>query len=128
MVYSGDLLQAQSWADQSGNGVKLIYQMPKSGVPIWFDMLAIPTGAPNFRAAHAWINYLMTPKAIASVSNLLKQPNAIPASSPYLLPILKTSVATPNPETLKNAFCIHDIDPALKPLLSRLWFKVKYGE
>lgn len=127
MGYSGDVLEAKTWAKQAGDNINIEYMMPKSGVPIWFDMLAIPKGAPNLKNAYRFINYLMSPKVIAKVSNFLVQPNAISASKPYLIKILASSDATPSKETVKQAFLIYNITPELKPLLSRLWFKVKYG-
>ena len=29
---------------------------------LWMDNYVIPTGAPNVEAAHAWINWLLTPE------------------------------------------------------------------
>ena len=84
--------------------------MPKNGVPIWFDMLAIPKNAPNLKAAHAWINYLMDPKVIAKISNFLVQPNGIPASRPYLSAELSAPNATPSADTVKQAFLVHNIE------------------
>lgn len=128
MGYSGDTLQGALWAKQAGDKVNIQFISPTNGVPIWFDMLAIPKGAPHPRAAHRWVNYLLGAKASAKNSNYLQQPNSTLSSKPYLDPVLNTPLATPNNATLKNAFLIHDMPPALKPLVSRLWFKVKYGE
>lgn len=127
MAYSGDTLQAKTWAKKAGDKVNLKFLSPKSGVPIWFDMLAIPKGAPHPKAAHQWINYLISAKVAAKNSNYLQQPNATLTSKPYLDPVLNTPLATPDQQTLKHSFLIHDMTPELKPLVSRLWFKVKYG-
>lgn len=127
MGYSGDILEGKTWAKQAGDKIDITYMMPETGVPIWFDMLAIPKGAPNIRNAHRFMNYLISPKVIANVSNFLIQPNAVPASRPYLIKSLSTPEATPSAETVKHAFLIYNITPKLKSLLSRLWFKVKYG-
>lgn len=127
MGYSGDTLQAKLWAKEAGDKVDIQFITPKSGVPIWFDMLAIPKGAPHPKAAHKWINYLIGAQTIAKVSNYLQQPNGTITSTPYLDKSLRGGAATPSVSTIQHSFLIHDMTPALKPFVSRLWFKVKYG-
>lgn len=127
MAYSGDTLRAQKLANNAHDGVKLQYNMMNDGVPIWFDMLAIPHNAPHPQAALQFINALLAPKSAAQDSNYIMQPNAVPASKPYLLPALQQPNITPTAQTLKTAFNLHYPSVKLAPLVNRLWFSVRYG-
>ena len=63
--WSGDMLMAQRRSKEANNGIEIQYSIPKEGAAMWFDMLAIPADAPNKKAAHLMLNYLMEPKVIA---------------------------------------------------------------
>lgn len=62
------LLSGEAWAGVVFNGNAALanqanpnirYVFPQEGAGIWFDNLAIPTGAPHSEAAYAFINYLL---------------------------------------------------------------------
>ncbi len=64
------LLSGEVWIGQTWNGEaalahrqnpKIDYVCPKEGCSIWFDNLAIPTGAPHKDAAQAFLNYVLRP-------------------------------------------------------------------
>ena len=71
--FSGDIFIA---ADQAAEGVEIAYSVPKEGAMLWFDMLAIPSDAPNPAGAHAFIDYLLRPEVIGAVTNAVFYPNA----------------------------------------------------
>ena len=62
-LWNGDTTQAK--AEQPNLG----YVIPKEGCTIWGDSMAIPKSAPNKRAAHEWMNYILRPEVGASLSN-----------------------------------------------------------
>ncbi|MGA3683897.1 extracellular solute-binding protein, partial [Pseudomonas graminis] len=66
--FSGDVFQAKARAAEAGKGVNIAYSIPKEGGNLWFDMLAIHSDAPDVKAAHAFINYILKPAVIAKVS------------------------------------------------------------
>ena len=72
--YSGDVLQAADRAEEAGND-EVAYVIPKEGANLWFDTLAIPADAGNVAEAHAFINFLLQPEVIASVSNYVGYAN-----------------------------------------------------
>jgi putrescine transport system substrate-binding protein len=76
MGYSGDVFQAQSRAEEAGKGVVIDYLLPREGAAVWVDVMAIPKDAPNPDAAHAFIDYMLQPAAIAAVSNAVYYANA----------------------------------------------------
>jgi putrescine transport system substrate-binding protein len=127
MGYSGDVMRAKHYADMAGNGVHIAYVVPKSGAPIWFDMMAIPRDAPHPQAAEAFMNYLISPKVAATLSNFVFQPNATPSSAPYLKPDLRDPNVTPDAKTISRLF-----EPLVPPndlnqYVNRLWLEVRYG-
>lgn len=82
MGYSGDVFQARDRAAEADNGVEIAYIIPKEGAIRWVDVMAVPADAPHPDAAHAFINYLMKPEAIAAISNYVSYANAnVPAKT-----------------------------------------------
>lgn len=67
--FSGDILQAESRAREANNGVNIGYAIPKEGAAIWFDMVAMPVDAPDEKQGYAFMNYLLRPDVMASISN-----------------------------------------------------------
>ena len=84
MGYSGDVLQAQSRAEEAGKGVEIAYVIPREGAALWTDVMAIPKDAPSPDAAHAFIAHMLKPEVIAGASNYVYYANPNPASLPLL--------------------------------------------
>lgn len=127
MGYSGDVMHAVHFANEVNKGIHIKYVIPKSGAPIWFDMLAIPKNAPHPDATMAFINYLLEPKIAAEQSNFLYQPNPIPASKPYLIPILQDPNVTPTPAIMAKLFEIRIPSGQLSTDMNTMWLQVRYG-
>ncbi|WP_020558509.1 polyamine ABC transporter substrate-binding protein [Thiofilum flexile] len=71
MGYNGDMLQAQTRAEEANKGVEIEYVIPKEGTQIWFDNMAIPADAKNKENAYQFINFVLEPETAASVANLV---------------------------------------------------------
>ena len=69
MMFSGDAMIAGDRAKESNTGVNVRYIIPKTGAMMSVDVMAIPLDAPHVDNAHAWINAMMEPEAIAQISN-----------------------------------------------------------
>ena len=74
--YSGDVLQAQGRAEETGQAVDIRYSIPAEGALLWFDTLAIPADAGHPDNAHAIINFLMKPEIAAANSDFVYYANA----------------------------------------------------
>ena len=74
--------QARSRAAQAEPPVKVVYVIPKEGATVWFDMIAIPVDTPHPENAYACLDYIMEPKVIAAISNLVGEANGNAASLP----------------------------------------------
>ena len=72
-LISGDVLIAQLWngdtTQAKAEQPNLGYVLPKEGCTIWGDSMCIPKSAPNKRAAHEWMNYILRPEVGAALSD-----------------------------------------------------------
>ena len=126
--YSGDVIQAAVRATEAGRGVTVRYVAPKEGAEVGFDMLAIPADAPHREEALAFINYTLRPEVIAAITNKVRYPNAVPASTPMIQPALKADTNVfPTAAQLAEFFTITAVPQAAERARSRLWARFKAG-
>ncbi|MFD1099484.1 polyamine ABC transporter substrate-binding protein [Shewanella litorisediminis] len=127
--WSGDVLQAQARAEEAGNGQQVDYRIPKEGAPLWFDMMAIPADAANPDNALTFMNYLMRPEVIASISNYVAYANANDGSNPLLdEEVAKNPAVYPSEETLAKLY-LGEVRPMkTQRAMTRIWTKIKSGQ
>ncbi|MEO8089019.1 MAG: spermidine/putrescine ABC transporter substrate-binding protein [Gemmatimonadales bacterium] len=91
-LWNGDTTQAKS------EQPNLAYVIPKEGCTIWGDSMTIPKSAPNKRAAHEWINYILRPEVGAALSEATGYgtPNAAAAK------VMKNPVPYPTEDELNR--------------------------
>jgi putrescine transport system substrate-binding protein len=124
--YSGDVLQAQTRAEEAGKGVEVSYAIPREGAVLWTDVIAIPKDAPNPEAAHAFIAYLLDPAVIAAVSNYVFYANPNQASVELLDESLRNDPGIYPPESVKaKLFVTKTEDDKTLRQLNRLWTRIK---
>jgi len=127
--YSGDVLQAKSRAEEAKNGVKVAYAVPKEGTQVWFDVFAMPKGAPNPAAAYRFLEFMLDPKVIARASNFTKYANANGAATPLVAPSVRDDPNVyPTPEVAKRLFVTTTKDQGLLRDVNRQWTKVLTGQ
>ena len=72
-LISGDVWISQLWNGDTTQAKMeqphLAYVIPKEGCTIFTDSMCVPRGAPNKRAAHEWMNYILRPEVGAALSN-----------------------------------------------------------
>jgi putrescine transport system substrate-binding protein len=124
--YSGDIYQAKSRAAEANNGVTVGYSIPKEGAGSFFDMLAIPADAKNVEAAHVFINYLMKPDVIASITNYVQFPNGNAASTALVDEAIRTDPGIyPSAEVLKKIYTFPDLPNETLQLINDSWTSIK---
>lgn len=129
LSWSGAALQAKTQAEQAGNGVKIAYAIPKEGVAIWFDMLAIPAGAQNVKEAHAYINYLLEPTTISKISEYVGYANPNDAADQIMNPVIRQNPSVyPSDAAMKDMYVLGERPPAVVRLMTRSWNKIKTGQ
>jgi len=93
-LVSGEVLIAQCYASlakfaqRMGEKVSppqiIRFQVPKEGSVLSIDTMAIPKNAPNPKGAHAFINFILSPRIITRISETFRMANAVPASWPLI--------------------------------------------
>jgi len=128
MDYSGDVAQAAERAAQAHQGVTVQYVIPKEGVQIGFDMLAIPADAPHKVLALQFINFLLSPDVMAGLTNVTRYPNAVPASKPMIRPnLLDNPAVYPTLADQARTFHIGPVPLAAERARTRMWERIKAG-
>ncbi len=72
-LISGDVWISQLWngdtTQAKAEQPNLAYVIPKEGCTIWGDSMCVPRSAPNKRAAHEWMSYILRPEVGAALSD-----------------------------------------------------------
>ena len=126
--YNGDILQAQSRAEEAGQGNKIGYVIPKEGTLVWFDLLAIPADAPHKDEAHQFIDYILKAETSAGISNYVYYAVANKAAEPMLNDDVKNNPGIYPSEAVKaNLFTQNAHTAKFDRLLTRAWTGIKTG-
>ncbi|MFW9078742.1 polyamine ABC transporter substrate-binding protein [Pseudomonas sp. P2757] len=126
--YSGSFYQFANRAKEAGNGVVVDWRLPKEGAPIWFDTFAIPKSAKNVTEAHEFLNNLLDPKVIASISDFLGYPNANKDSMGLInKEITGNPNLTPTSEALKTLYVVQPLPQKMERVRTRVWTSIKSG-
>ncbi len=127
--FSGDMLIAADRAKAADRGVDVAYAVPKEGGMLWFDMLAIPSDAPNPDEALAFIDYMLRPDVIAEQTNFVYYPNANEAADAFVDPeILADPAIYPDAKTRELLFAQPVHDARGDRALTRAWTQIKTGQ
>jgi putrescine transport system substrate-binding protein len=128
LAYSGNVLQGEVRAKAARRGVNVRYVVPKGGAQVTFDMLAIPVDAPHKELAHAFIDFILRPEIIASITNVTRYANAVPASHPMVDPeLLADTSAFPTDDQMRSYFTPSSLPVAPKMARNRMWTRFKEG-
>lgn len=126
--YSGDVGIAKARAGEAGNGVNLLYVIPKEGTALWFDSLVIPKDAKNVDSAHRFIDFVLRPEIIAAITNTVTYPNANREATALVDEGLRQDPNVYPPEgVMARMFTELPKPPAIERLMTRLFTKVKTG-
>lgn len=126
MSWSGDYSSAQQRADEVGIDIELAYMVPREGTVLFLDSMLIPADAPHPENAHLFLDFLMRPEVIASISDELRYANANRASLPLIDPALRNDPAAyPSLEDRQNWRSGVIYEPQLERRRTRSWSRVK---
>ncbi|MES2817517.1 MAG: polyamine ABC transporter substrate-binding protein [Pseudomonadota bacterium] len=126
--YSGDIYQAKSRAEEAGAGVEVSYKIPKEGAGTFFDMVAIPADATNVEAAHTFINFLLRPDVMASITNEVQFPNGNTAATPLVDEAIRNDPGIyPSDEVMAKLYAFSDLPAGVQRTMTRSWTKIKSG-
>lgn len=115
-IYSGDGLTAM---DENEN---LVYVIPKEGAAIWFDNLAIPRGARNKDAAHAFIDFILKPEVNATIASELWSATPNVAAKDLMDPeVLESPYVYPSSDTLSRCELFNAEGSAANMFVQEMW-------
>jgi putrescine transport system substrate-binding protein len=126
MSWSPDYAISHARTRAAGVNVNLAFTVPKEGANETFSSLLIPAGAPHPEAAYQFINFILRPDVIASISNAIFYGNDNIASRPLVDPrILADATLYPTPEIEARLYKSAEIDAATERLRTRTWTRIK---
>jgi putrescine transport system substrate-binding protein len=125
--FSGDVLQAQMQARQDGKGVAIEFTLPREGSTMWFDMVAIPTEAPNQDAAYTFLNYLLEPKVMAGITNSVHYANGNEGADEWENPEIRGDRRIyPSAEVMSKLFLLQPMPADIERLRTRTWNQIRH--
>jgi len=129
MSWSPDYALSRARARAAGVNVNLAFTVPKEGASENFSSLLIPAGAPHPEAAYRFINFILRPDVIASITNAIYYGNDNVASRPLVDPrILDDATLYPTPEIEARLYRPAEVNAATERLRTRAWTRIKTGE
>jgi len=127
--FSGDVMQAAERANEAGNGMEVRYAIPKDGAALWFDVMAIPKDAPNPKAAHAFINYILNPEVIAKISGSVGYANPNPAAREFMdEDVVNSPSVYPPQAVLDKTYVSVELPQNIIRVMTRSWTRIKSGK
>jgi putrescine transport system substrate-binding protein len=96
---------------------------------MWFDTMAIPKDAKHMENALKFIDYVLRPKVIAAVSNVVSYPNGNAAATEFVNDEVKNDPAIyPDPATKSKLFPNVTNTPNFDRVLTRTWTRIKTNQ
>ena len=122
--YSGDIFSARDTAKEKRTGT-IVYNVPKEGSQLWFDLLVIPSKAPNKDGAYQLLNYILKSEVEGANTNFLKFANPILTSAPFIDPKLLNDPGLYPPKSVLKRLVIQPPIPVdVETEMKRIWSKL----
>lgn len=122
--YSGAIFYARDLAKASGRGT-IVYNVPKEGSQLWFDLFVIPNKSQNKDGAYQLLNYMLKPEVAAANTNFLQYANPILTSAPYIEPKLLSDPGLYPPKSVLKRLAVQPPMAAnVEAELKRIWSKL----
>jgi putrescine transport system substrate-binding protein len=122
--YSGAIFYARDLAKANGKGT-IVYNVPKEGSQLWFDLFVIPNKSKNKDGAYQLLNYMLKPEVAAANTNFLQYANPILTSAPYIEPKLLSDPGLYPPKSVLKRLAVQPPMAAnVEAELKRIWSKL----
>ncbi|RXZ45615.1 polyamine ABC transporter substrate-binding protein [Crenobacter cavernae] len=124
--YGGDLNIAKRRAEAAKNGVRIRPLVPKEGVAVWIDSMAIPKDSANVENAYRFIDYNLRAKVAAANANFVTYAPGSLAARQYIdAKHLANPSIFPGKMEMANSFVQAPMDAKIQRLTTRLWVEFK---
>ena len=101
------------------------YIIPKEGLSVYIDNMAVPASAPNPYTAEVLINYLLDPEIGALITNATYYASPNDAALPFIIDEIKNDPGIyPSEEVLAKMEYFADVGEATQ-LYERIWTEIK---
>jgi spermidine/putrescine-binding protein len=134
LLVAGEVVVGQMWngnvyaaifENEDNEDVDLGYIIPKEGLSVYIDNLAIPASAPNPYTAEVLINYLLDAEIGAMITNATYYASPNAAALPYIADEIKNDPGIyPSDEVLAKMEYFTDVGEATQ-LYERIWTEIK---
>ena len=129
-MQAGEVIMHHQWngaAHRTKEKLKTgVFVYPREGIPFWNDNFAVPKTAKNKAEAIKFINWMMTPEAIAIASNYTGYNNSIKGADKFFDAALKTDPAVNTPANMTNRFRANKLcSSANIALRDKVWTRLK---
>jgi putrescine transport system substrate-binding protein len=126
MGWSSDYAIAQHRARAAGIHLDLAFTIPKEGANVTYGGWLIPVDAPHVTEAHAFLDFLLRPDVIATVTNDTHYGNDNRAADGLVDPAIRHDATLyPTPDVMKRLYVTDEVDIATERLRSRIWTRIK---
>lgn len=126
MAYSGDVIQARADAVKANAGVVVSYVLPHEGATRFLDVMVVPIDAKNVKGAQAFIDHILDPQVVATISNEIGYANPNPASLRYLTPAVRRDTSIyPSPEVNARLVDLKPMAASDSAVRDALWQRIK---
>jgi putrescine transport system substrate-binding protein len=121
--------QARMRGAQATTPVEVVYAIPKEGAAMYFDLRAIPADTSNADKAHAFLNYLMEPKVIAAVTNVVGQPNGNAAALRFVDEAIRNDPNLyPTADVMQRLHAYAPYSDDYIRRINRAWTEIRSGQ
>lgn len=127
--FGGDLNIAKRRRAESTGKHDISVMVPKEGVSLWIDTLAIPKDAVNVKNAYRYLNWVLTPEIAAQNADFVTYaPSSLPAKE-----LIKKQYRTdpsifPSDDVLAKSYLVLPTKTELLKYELRLWQNIKAGK
>ena len=126
MSWSSDYAVAMSRAKAAGSRLDLAFTIPKEGANATYSGLLIPADAPHPVEAHVFLNFILDPLVIASVTNDTHYGNDNASANRWVDPaILSDPTLYPTEQLMERLYLTHEVSAATERVRTRTWTRIK---
>ncbi len=128
MAWSGDYATARARAKEAGAPINLAFTIPIEGANGNVDAFLIPKSAPHPGNAHKFLNFLLEPKVMASITNEIHFGNDNRAANEFVDPeILHDPTIYPSDEFWARLYILQEVPTNVERYQTRIWTRIKTG-
>ncbi len=126
MGWSSDYATALARARAAGIHLDISFTVPKEGSNADYSAFLIPADSTHVEEAYAFLNFILKPETIASITNEIYYGNDNRAADRLVNPSIRRNPALyPTPEIEKRIFLSAEVSPAAERLVTRTWTRIK---